>query len=283
MQDFDCVEFLQWSLPRLKRRWPGFRKVRTQVCKRIERRWKALGLPGLPAYRDYLEQHPAEWEMLDRLCAITISSFYRDKAVFDFLGAVLLPKLARDAAARGARDVRALSIGCASGEEPYTLVLAWRYCVAPTVPGITLQIVATDVLKELLNRAQRACYPFSSLKLLPEAWRTQAFARTAGGYCLRTEYRQEVEFVQQDVRAALPDGHFSLILCRNLVFTYFDESAQRPILERLLTRLLPGGALVVGRRETLPTGVEGLTPWPGAEKLGIFRRAKHLPMTRIAR
>jgi chemotaxis protein methyltransferase CheR len=128
------------------------------------------------------------------------------------------------------------------------------------------------VLPELLERAQRACYPFSSLKLLPKAWRIQAFEHTTGGYCLRAEYRQEVEFVQQDVRAALPDGYFSLILCRNLVFTYFIESAQRPILERLLTRLLPGGALVVGHREALPPGVEGITPWPGAERLGIFRR-----------
>jgi len=272
MQDFECVGFLQWALPRLKRRWAGFRKVRAQVCKRIERRRKVLGLPDLPAYRDYLEQYPAEWEILDRLCPITISSFYRDKSVFDFLGAVLLPQLAREAADRGARDVRALSIGCASGEEPYTLKLVWDYRVAPAVHGTTLHIVATDVLPELLERARSACYPFSSLKLLPEAWRTQAFAYTANGYCLRTEYRQEIEFVQQDVRAAAPDGYFSLILCRNLVFTYFDEYAQRPILERLLTRLLPGGALVVGRRETLPPGIEGLSPWPGAERLGIFRR-----------
>ncbi len=271
MQDSDCVEFLQWALPRLKRPWPGFRKVRTQVCKRIDRRWKGLGLPGPQAYRDYLERHPAEWELLDRLCPVTLSSFYRDKAVFDFLGATLLPQLARDAREHGARDLHALSIGCASGEEPYTLMLAWHFCAAPMFRGITLRIVATDVLHALLERAHKACYPSSSLKRLPEAWRAQAFEQTAGRYCLRPEYRQGIEFVQQDVRTALPDGRFNLILCRNLVFTYFDESTQRQILERLLTRLLPGGALVIGHRETLPSGTVGLAPWPGAERLGIFR------------
>jgi chemotaxis protein methyltransferase CheR len=272
MQDSDCVAFLQWALPRLRRRWRGYRKVRTQVCKRIDRRWKELGLTGPQAYRDYLERHRAEWKRLDRLCPITISHFYRDKAVFDFLGATLLPQLARDAAGQGARDVRALSLGCASGEEPYTLRLVWDFCVAPICRGTSLQIVATDVLPELLERAQRACYASSSLKLLPTAWRAHAFEFTAGTYCLRAEYRQGIEFVPQDVGAALPEGRFDLILCRNLVFTYYDENTQRQILERLLTRLLPGGALVIGRREYLPAGAGKLSPWPGAEMLGIFRR-----------
>ena len=270
MQDSECVEFLQWALPRLKRPWPGFRKVRTQVCKRIDRRWKGLGLSGPRAYRGYLEQQPAEWEMLDRLCPVTISSFYRDKAVFDFIGATLLPQLARDAREHGAPDLHALSIGCASGEEPYTLMLAWHFCAAPMFPEATLHVVATDLLQEMLERAHNACYPFSSLKRLPEAWRARAFEQTAGRYCLRPEYRQGIEFVQQDIRTALPEGRFNLTLCRNLVFTYFDEGAQQEILQRLLARLLPGGALVIGRREVLPPGTTGLAPWPGAERLGIF-------------
>jgi chemotaxis protein methyltransferase CheR len=271
MRDTECVEFLQWALPRLHRRWPGFRKVRAQVCKRIDRRWKGLGLSGPRAYRDYLEEQPAEWEMLDRLFPVTITSFYRDKAVFDFIGATLLPRLAREWAEHGTHELRALSIGCASGEEPYTLMLAWHFCVTPVFPESTLQVVATDMLPEMLARAHRACYPFSSLKRLPETWRERAFEQTAGRYCLRSEYCQGIEFVRQDVRAALPDGRFNLILCRNLVFTYFDESTQRQILERLLTRLLTGGALVIGRREVLPPETAGLVPWPGADGLGIYR------------
>jgi len=271
MRDSDCVEFLQWVLPRLHRRWPGFRKVRAQVCKRIGRRCNALGLAGPRAYRDYLERHPAEWEPLDRLCPITISSFYRDKAVFDYLGATLLPHLARDARQHATHDLRALSLGCASGEEPYTLSLEWHFQVAPVHRDVSLHIIATDVVAEMLERARQGCYPASSLKRLPEAWRTHAFLPVAGRYCLRAEYRQGIEFVQQDVRAALPEGCFNLILCRNLVFTYFDEGTQQQILEHMLARLSTGGALVIGRHETLPSGIGGLIPWPGAEARGIFQ------------
>ena len=55
MKDADCTEFLQWALPRLGLRWPGFRRVRGQVCKRLRRRIAELGLRELVAYRALLE------------------------------------------------------------------------------------------------------------------------------------------------------------------------------------------------------------------------------------
>ena len=97
MKNAECVDFLQWALPRLGMRWPGFRKVRRQVCKRIDRRLRELGLPDLAAYRIRLGQDSTEWKFLDGACRITISRFYRDRGVFDALGANVLPALARAA------------------------------------------------------------------------------------------------------------------------------------------------------------------------------------------
>ena len=77
--DAEGVQFLQWCLPRLRLRWLGFRKVRRQVYKRILRRLKELGFSGVDEYRSYLEGHPAEWAVLEALCWISISRFYRDK------------------------------------------------------------------------------------------------------------------------------------------------------------------------------------------------------------
>src|SRR6185295_20147796 len=120
-----CVELLQWALPRLGKRWQGFRNVRGQVCKRIARRARELGLADLEAYRAHLEAHDDEWPVLDALCRVTISRFYRDRAVFDRLRLEILPAFAERAAARGESVVRAWSAGCASGEEPYTLAMIW--------------------------------------------------------------------------------------------------------------------------------------------------------------
>ena len=75
MSDADCTAFLQWALPRLNLRWPGFRKVHRQVCKRLKRRMSELQLTDFAAYRARLEADPAEWQILDQSCHITISRF----------------------------------------------------------------------------------------------------------------------------------------------------------------------------------------------------------------
>jgi len=85
MKDEDCISFLQGVLPRLQLRWPGFRKVRRQVCKRVQRRIELLGFSDVQAYRAWLGTHPDEWRVLDAFCQITISRFYRDKRLFQCL------------------------------------------------------------------------------------------------------------------------------------------------------------------------------------------------------
>ena len=127
-RDRECVAFLQWCLPRLGYRWRGFRKVRRQVCRRARRRLRALDLPDLAAYRDLLLRNPAEWSHLDVCCRITISRFYRDMAVFRTIGSTVLPALAARAAEEK-RDVRCWAIGCASGEEVYTLRILWDWLI----------------------------------------------------------------------------------------------------------------------------------------------------------
>jgi chemotaxis protein methyltransferase CheR len=101
MADADLVAFLQWALPRLGLRWPGYRKVRGTVRKRLNRRLHELNLPNLAEYPRQLEAHPAEWGVLREICRITTSRFYRDRMVFDHLHRVILPGLARTARGRG--------------------------------------------------------------------------------------------------------------------------------------------------------------------------------------
>lgn len=272
MRDSDCVDFLQWALPQLRMRWRGFRRVRKQVCKRIERRRKALDLPDIAAYQAYLETHQEEWSVLDTLCRVSISRFYRDRTVFDHLQQVVWSTLAEMALAQGENELRCWSIGCASGEEVYTLSLIWHFELKARFPGLVFRLLATDADPTMLQRAQRGCYPASSLKELPPAWRDAAFVRTGEEYCLREKFRVGIEFRCQDIRTQQPEETFHLVLCRYLVFTYFDESLQQQVLTRITRRLLPGGGLVIGKTESLPDDTPGLTPW--FLQQGIYQRVE---------
>ena len=261
-------ELLVWALPRLGLRPRGFRRVRGQVLKRLGRRLADLGI-GPAAYRERLLDDAAERAALGALCRVTISRFYRDRQMWAALRHEILPAAARLALARG-EPLRAWSCGCASGEEPYTLSIAFRLEVAGAFPGLGLDIVATDADGPVLARAARGRYAAATLRELPPGWAERAFEPCQGELRLRDAYRQGVAFRRQDVRRRLPAGPFHLVLCRNLAFTYFDETTQRRVLEGLRRRIAPGGFLVLGLRESLPAGTEGLEPASG--RLPVFRR-----------
>ena len=112
---------------------------------------------------------------------------------------------------------------------------------------------------------------------MPQAWCEQAFEWRSGVYCVREAFRKAVTFARQDIRLSIPDTSFDLILCRNVVLTYFEPELRRAVMRRVAGTLRPGGALVVGVHETLPQGMDDLVPWPQAR--AVFRRVGEWPAT----
>ena len=267
MQDDECVQFLQWALPKMQLRWPGYRKVRSQVCKRLNRRLLELALSDPGAYRDYLQNHLQEWKNVETMCRVTISRFYRDKSVFHLLENVLIPYLCGRARQRNESTLRCWSAGCASGEEPYTLAILWQLGLCASYPQLDMLITATDIDSKLIQRAHKACYTYSSVKNLPELWRHQAFDYINGQFCLLPDIKKLVQFTVDDVAATGVSQDYHLILCRNLVFTYFNTARQLKFVNKLQQQLVEGGVLVLGVHETLPEEVTGWRRWH-----------KHLPV-----
>jgi len=269
MNDESCICFLQWALPHLHMRWPGFKKVRGQVCKRLGRRLEELNLIDLKSYRAYLQNTPLEWHILDSMCRITISRFYRDRGVYDFLRAEFFPELIENSQRKGETLLSCWCIGAASGEESYSVSLLWEMSGLEK-KGVDLKILATEVDQRMITRARLGCYPASSIRELPAAMRTRAFTRRDDQFCLKEKYKKRVQFLQQDIRNGQPDSTFHLILCRNLVFTYFSLALQEEIIPKIILCLKPGGALVIGTHERLPGSLPELAPWSHGKT--IYRR-----------
>ena len=274
MIDTDCTAFLQWALPQLELRWPGFRKVRRQVCKRVQRRMNELQLGDFADYRARLEVDPAEWRVLDECCHITISRFFRDRGVFETLRKHVLPDIAARAKREG-RCAHIWSAGCASGEEPYTLKILWDLEVVNVYPGVALSIIATDVDETMLARAHEGCFEVTSLHELPPHLVGQTFDRVGSLLCIKARHRDGIELLYQDLRTQAPTPLFDLILCRYVAFTYFALPLQQRVLARIVDRLLPGGYLMIGTHERLPGNNSTLMPLAGSSQ--IFKKCATPP------
>ena len=270
MQDEACIRFLQWALPHMKLRWQGFRRVRKQVCKRIGQRISQLSLTDELAYRDYLHSHDAEWQILAALCHVTISRFYRDKIVFNQLESELMPRLCDQLQLQGEKNLHCWSAGCARGEEAYSLALLWSFVLQERYPEIAISITATDIEPVMIQQARKACYPFSSVKNLSAKWRQMAFTQINDQYCLHSPYQGPVTFSLGNVEQAITTQPYHLVLCRNLVFTYFSLDRQVQFLHKLQTQVSEGSVLVLGAHECLPAGVSGWRQWQ--QRLPIYIR-----------
>lgn len=252
INDQEFVHFLKWCLPKLDLCWPGFRKVRGTIRKRLARRMWELELPDLAAYQKKLEADPSEWRELDRMFRIPISRFYRDRNVYELLDREVLPSCADVVRKQGRRVLRILSAGCASGEEPYTINLIWKLRLSERYPDVELQVFALDIDDVMLHRAEMACYSASSFRDVPADLFENGFYRSDGEYCLRDAFRLGVRFEKADLRETFPDGPFDLILCRNTAFTYFDDATQVEVFARLDANLRDSGYLIIGSHESLP-------------------------------
>lgn len=226
---------------------------------------RALELTTLDDYARRLGEDTGERAVLDALCRIVISRFYRDRSVWEALRDALRTRGAsRSAEAPTHSPFRAWSAGCACGEEPYTLVMLWQELFPARVDE--LEVLASDADARLLERAREGLYGPSSVRALPDAWRERHFVPAGDGFELEAALRTRVDFRVQDLRHAFPRGPFDVILCRNLAFTYFDEERQRALATRFAQLLGEGGLLVVGAHEHVPSGC-GLERLPASPAL----------------
>lgn len=247
------IEFLQWTLPQMGYKWEGFKKPRGQVLKRIRGRIQELELSGgFSGYKQYLKNNPGEWEVLDRLCTVTVSKFFRDRKLWDFIRDNLLHEYIRTG---NSYPVSIWSAGCCNGEEPYSMAIIADQLSKKVDLEVKTEILATDRNVEVLNRARKEIYPTSALQELTEEELRNYFQKTAQEteqYRISEKLIRHIEFEQRDIRKSLPSRQFDLAFCRSLVFTYFTLNHQRKFLNRLKSHLVKKGHLVIGGHEEIP-------------------------------
>jgi chemotaxis protein methyltransferase CheR len=216
------------------------------IRRRITKRLRSSGARSVAGYLELL----AGDDELDALLAtlsVHVSQFFRNPDTFLALERDVLPDLCRRAREAGRHDLRLWSVGCASGEEPYSLALLIDE-LAPA--GLSVSILGTDVSEPILDSARAACYEPARLAEVPPAVLARYFSLDGGFYHLHERVRTMVRFERHNIMTATRFPAADLVLCRN-VLIYFTREEQARILARFAAALPEGGVLVLGRAETL--------------------------------
>lgn len=242
--EFD--QFLKEISPPFGLQWRRFQ--RRGIRRRIEHRLVELGLASLEEYSQRIKEDPQERGHLSKILTVTISRFYRDQEVFNTIETSVLPARLKE----NPTELRLWSIGCASGEEPYSLSVLWKARFEKDWPRIHFSILATDIDENLLERAKEGRYKKSSLREVPQDILANYFRAEGDAFLLDKRVTGRVEFQRHDILREEPFSGMDLVFCRNVAFTYFSRETQIEILKKIFRCLKEEGYLVIGSDESIP-------------------------------
>ena len=225
---------------------------------RLSRRLRALGIATYGEYVALLDdpQHGEHRELVNALTT-NVTSFFREPHHFEMLATEILPRLTE----RG-RRVRLWSAGCSSGEEPWSLAMVVREALGDAPDHkVDVKILATDIDTQVLAHARAGIYTDEQVAPVTPARRQRFLARgrgdNQGRWRVVDELRDLVTFNQLNMFDPWPmRGSFDVISCRN-VLIYFDVPSKTKLVRGYHDKLHPGGYLLLGHSESLPTGISG--------------------------
>lgn len=220
------------------------------IKRRITLRIRTTQCHSAGEYLFLLQQNKHEVENLCRVLTIHVSHFFRNPTTFRKLEEEILPAIFEGAASREPRRVTIWSVGCSTGEEPYSLALIIKNRFSDYLSLLQLEIVATDLEESVLEKARTGIYGMERLAEVQGWMLEQYFQRDGDNYRLSEDIRRMVTFGKADLFSGPPCQGCDLILCRN-VLIYFERPQQEAILMGFADSLLDRGVLVLGKSETL--------------------------------
>ena len=212
------------------------------IQRAVRQRMRSLGLKRPEDYLRFLENSRPEWHELVESVVVTETWFFRDaepiSAFVRWVREEWLP-------AHSTAPLRLLSVPCASGEEPFSVVMA---LLGAGVPTDRFQMDAADISARALARAARGVYGWNSFRGEDLAFRKRYFQPAAEGFVLEPAVRNCVQFYRGNFLSddfLSGQASYDFIFCRNLLI-YFDPLMRRKALDKIKRLLAPDGVLFVG-------------------------------------
>jgi len=237
--------------------------------RRIERRMGIHQITKIADYVRYLQENSQELDLLFKELLIGVTSFFRDPACWEELRKTVLPALI--ASRPDGHVVRAWVPGCSTGEEAYSLAMVFKEVLDKLKPRkrITMQVFATDLDQDAIDKARQGTYPENICADVSPALMNRFFTKDENGCRVTSEIRKMVTFATQSLIADPPFTKLDLLSCRNLLI-YLAPEMQKKLIPLFHYSLSVGGVLFLGSAETVGTFTDLFTPLNG--KLRLFQR-----------
>jgi len=222
---------------------------------RIAKRLQARDLLTFEEYVAYIQQ-PYNREELNQLFeAITINEtyFFRAEQQFEAFEKIIVPEILENRRGIARPVFRIWSAASSSGEEAYTLSIIILEKLKPMFPGVSFQIIASDINNAVIEAAKRGIYKEYAIRNVPAPYLKKYFVQTGGSYHLKNEVKQLVKFININLYDPLAMKSISgcdVIFCCN-VLIYFDIPSKQQVVSYLYDALNPGGYLLIGYSESL--------------------------------
>lgn len=217
-------------------------------------RMREIGLNDYEAYYEQLMAGPVaerEWAVLVDRLTVQETSFFRHPSSFALVRQHVSELLLKDP---GRKSLNLWSVGCSTGEEPYSLAMQTDAQLAELRRKVFFGVTATDISLPTLGRARTGIYGERRLHNVPSAWKEKYFQPVVGKkeWQVTDELKRRVAFVQLNIMELdrAPMAGMDVIFCQN-VLIYFRRFRKRDILTNLAVRLAPGGLMVLGLGEAM--------------------------------
>ncbi|SFA76246.1 chemotaxis protein methyltransferase CheR [Acetitomaculum ruminis DSM 5522] len=199
----------------------------------------------IKTYSDYVKSLKDSKELFEEFInflTINVSEFYRNPEQWQILEKQVFPALIE----KFGKNLKIWSAACSTGDEPYSLVM----CLSKLVPLNNINIIATDIDKQVIAKAKVGLYSEKSLVGVPSDLKNKYFTKIGSSYQISEDIKRRVQFKEHNL---LKDSYISgchLILCRNVVI-YFTEEAKEVIYKKFNESLVKDGFLFIGSTEQI--------------------------------
>ena len=236
------------------------------IERRIARRMALNRLATPAAYAQFLREDASELKLLYSDVLINVTSFFRNPEVFELLKREVFPKLI---AQQRDEPVRMWVLGCSTGQEAFSLAMAFVECADRAERPADLQIFATDINQALLESARAGLYGKRMVHDVSPARLKRFFIQEPGGFRVAKGVRDMVVFARQDILSDPPFSRMDLVSCRN-VMIYIEPNLQKRVIPAFHYALRQTGVLLLGLSESIGVATDLFVPLD--KKLKIFSK-----------